>query len=69
MIDLYVRAHGKSGCLLTVATSESGVAFTVAKGERTVTSIVVPWDDYWKLMRDLNSCERAFIAASLSVVE
>ena len=63
MIDVYVKAEGIRNCLLTIGTCEAGVSFTVAKGEREVTSIVIPWDNHWELMRELNACERALLGA------
>jgi hypothetical protein len=69
-IDVYVKARaGDGGDLLSVATSEKGVAFTVAKGEREILSLVVPWGEYWQLLRNLNACEKAFFAAEQDTEE
>lgn len=63
MVSVYLRAEGGSG-LLTIATTTDGVGFSVAADERKVVSVVVPWAEYWELLRNMNACEKAFFAAA-----
>ncbi|MHC4121568.1 MAG: hypothetical protein ACYSWO_29195 [Planctomycetota bacterium] len=67
MIDVYIRSGGDSPDMVTFATAESGMAVTVAKGEREILSIIVPWPEYWMMMRELNACERALLASESGV--
>lgn len=63
MIDVYIKNAAENGNMITILTAEEGVGVTIAKGEREILSIVIPWGEYWQLIRELNACERALLAS------